>query len=465
MDQHLTLPAPPTISRTRQHQPRPQRHRWVDQGLAARGEPLRKLVQWVTQAVGKIEQHEGARQRARRPADQVNHLARLDALVCNLAYAVLEPPPTGRLALRMGSPRGGMTRYENRAFGPKPLRQLINQLDAADFLSRKYSTLRGEVSSIAPSAWFAEKVREHGVSLSDFGRDPNEEVILLSRNMRSTTPTGERVTERDFLDYEETAETRRCREEMRRLNAFLAAADIGFVDDELEPRVNPFDRALRRRFVIRPGQPERFDQSGRLFGGFWLQLKSARRQGIRINGEPVADLDFGSMFTRLAYGRLGAKPPRGDLYAVAGAEGYRSGIKLAMNTFLFDTHMRRSKWPKEMGVGVGTDVDALDPSSPAAAFDHRLPAGWTVGRTRKAILKRHPKLGAAWGRGLGHELMFDESRVLLLALDRLMDKGVPALPMHDGLLVQRSKKRVARAVMAKAAREIAGISIPVEEKA
>src|SRR5262249_2914506 len=159
-----------------------------------------------------------------------------------------------------------------------------------------------------------------------------------------------------------------------------------FIEDGIEPRVNPYERTLRRHFVILPGQPPRFDQGGRLFGSFWLTLKSARRQHIRINGEPVADLDFATMFTRLAYGHLGQEPQEGDPYAIEGTAGYRSGVKLAMNTFLFDSHLRRSTWPKELGVGVGPDEEASNPSSRAAAFEARLPAGWSVGRARKAIL-------------------------------------------------------------------------------
>jgi hypothetical protein len=45
---------------------------------------------------------------------------------------------------------------------------------------------------------------------------------------------------------------------------------------------------------------QRFDLSGRLFGGFWQGLQRQRRSGIRIDGEPVATLDYSSMFARLA---------------------------------------------------------------------------------------------------------------------------------------------------------------------
>ena len=70
--------------------------------------------------------------------------------------------------------------------------------------------------------------------------------------------------------------------------------------------------------MIREGQPERFDQGGRLYGGFWQNLKSCRREHIRIEGEPITVLDYGSMFTRLAYYEVGTVPPEGDLYAIPG---------------------------------------------------------------------------------------------------------------------------------------------------
>src|SRR5690606_10748031 len=157
--------------------------------------------------------------------------------------------------------------------------------------------------------------------------------------------------------------------------------------DGAQPVVDPHERLLRRYYVLRVDQKEpRFDQSGRLFGGFWLNMRSDRRRRIRINGEPTVTLDYASMFTRLAYASLGETPPDGDRYAISGLGGYRSGVKMAMNAFLFDESLNRRTWPDEMGVGRGSDHDAaVDPHGNAAAFEAHLPDGWTVRRTREAI--------------------------------------------------------------------------------
>jgi hypothetical protein len=90
---------------------------------------------------------------------------------------------------------------------------------------------------------------------------------------------------------------------------------------------------------------------------------------------------------------------------------------------------------------------ALSGSSEAARCDARLPLGWSVRRTRKAILAMHPALKAAWGRHLGYSLMYKESEVLVAVLETLMERNIPALGLHDGLLVAQSKAEEASAVM------------------
>ena len=46
---------------------------------------------------------------------------------------------------------------------------------------------------------------------------------------------------------------------------------------------------------------ERWDHGGRLYGGFWQGLQRELRPGIRIEGQPVALLDYSSMYLQLLY--------------------------------------------------------------------------------------------------------------------------------------------------------------------
>jgi hypothetical protein len=290
--------------------PLPARHRWVRPWLSSNGDAVRHLVAETLAAADKFEAQHFPRTRARRPADRKNRQALVRTLVVNLAHASLSPPPSGRLAIRAGNAPKAKTRYDHPAFGKgvKPLLIVMHEAGLLDF--RLPVAMRGEVSSIAPTDAFAARVRELGIGLSDFSH--GEEVLVLTRKVGTrAAPSTDRV------DYEDTAETNALREEVRRVNAYLAAANIDFVQDGLQPHIDPHERGLKRRFVLlKADKRPRWDRGGRLFGdGFWINLESNRRSSIRIGAERVADLDYSSMFARLAYAHVGAVAPSGDLYA------------------------------------------------------------------------------------------------------------------------------------------------------
>ena len=115
-------------------------------------------------------------------------------------------------------------------------------------------------------------------------------------------------------------------------------------------------------FVIHEGDPlsQRFDLSGRLFGGFWQGLKRARRAGIRIDGEPVATIDYSSMFARLAYASKGVRPRKETCT--------RSPDSKATAT--------PSSWASAPCCSISMrDGSGRRPEEP----DQRLPRGWTLG--------------------------------------------------------------------------------------
>jgi hypothetical protein len=77
------------------------------------------------------------------------------------------------------------------------------------------------------------------VTLEDFGRQDNEEVIRLSRKREIGTWWDGRI-ERDWIDYTDTPETNAMREAMRRINAWLEQAAITFEGDGgRSPRQGP----------------------------------------------------------------------------------------------------------------------------------------------------------------------------------------------------------------------------------
>src|SRR6185312_16386597 len=152
-------------------------------------------------------------------------------------------------------------------------------------------------------------------------------------------------------------------------------------------------------------------------------------------------------FINLAYIAAGREPldPEIDPYAVAGLteRRWRDGVKKVALAMLF------RKGPL-----------ARLPRDAKGNLPNRVRAA----RVRDAILQAHPDLGKIFGTNIGLSLMFTESQILIAALLRLIDRRIPALPMHDGLMVAESQRFEAMEAMAMASEEITGRSLTVIPK-
>ncbi len=418
----------------------PVRHRWMDRWLGAKGPALLGLTHEVGTAFDAFDARPGVRVRRRKPEHEVTHRTLIETITANLAYTVISPPETGRLSVLTGNAVRRVARYNGPVVGAA-LRDHCWRFAELGLADHHTSTIRREASSIAPTNAFAAAVTRHGVTLTDFGRRPGEEVIRLT--CKEPDPHRPEGGLRESLPYEDTPETDEMRATVRRINSHIEGADIAFLEDGGDP-VDPNNRVMRRHFLqLNAAETPRFDLGGRLYGGFWQNLERGRRSQIRLNGEAVAVLDFASMFPRLAYARAGVTPPAGDLYAIPGLEDHRDAVKLLVNALLFDNYTR-STWPKEAKVGK--------------------PHGLRVPQMRRLILAKHPALRKLFGKRLGLGLMFDESRILIDVLDDLRSRDVPALGLHDGLFVPTSRAEEVRRIMEEAAEASTGIHLPVTVK-
>lgn len=413
-----------------------QRPPWFDKWLGAGSPTATCLVEEAVALVAQLEHQTGARQRRRRPDDEANHRTIVEAIVSNLAYAVLLPHETGRLAVLTGKARRPRTRYDHPAFGDT-FATVLQSLERIGWLIVHESPGMGEASTIAPTACFSVKVGASGIALGDFQRDVGETVVLSRKEQKGTVG----APSRELVDYPETPVTTALRGQMESVNAFLSGADITMLDDGFGA-VDTFKRQQRRCFTSpRDDHHISHDRGGRMFGGWWSNLPKLRRGSIRIEGEPVTNLDYSSMFVRLAYARMGIEPPGGDLYAIPGFVGHRRAAKLIVNCLMFDEH-ERCRWPK------------------VSAQDEAMPPGLTMPQARAAILAHHPELHRCFGIGLGHELMFTESTILMEVLLELKARRIVGLGLHDGLLIPGSRAVEVKALMEDVSRQITSHTIP-----
>jgi hypothetical protein len=270
--------------------------------------------------------------------------------------------------------------------------------------------------------------RSKSLTLADFGTDASQESVVLKvkSNEDGKRPKG------DHQEYNDTAFTVRRREQMRLINESLQRASIEFKGVP----VRSGDRLLKSYFN------DSFYRGGRLFGGLWQNMSKNERHQITINGKNLVEIDLKTCNLRLAYAYLGESMEShisGDAYdlGVRGSFVKRNGSKKVMNAMIY-SDKRLTKFPE------GARAECNAPRS--IKFEH----------VEQLIYDRHPLLKPIFYGGVGMNLMFLESEILVSALLKLISQGIVALPIHDCVLVESHYQKAAEEALMDAFLEVSG---------
>jgi hypothetical protein len=218
----------------------------------------------------------------------------------------------------------------------------------------------------------------------------------------------------DLIDYRDTRDILRIKRALAQANESLASLRIEIPNVEWRGRhmlidgsyVLPIPGNGLRRIFSRGS----WSLHGRAYGWFQAIPKTAR-PNLRINGEPVAEADYGSLHASILYNEAGIKFT-GDAYEVAGFD--RAEIKLGFNIALNAKNTRAA---------VAALADHLDTGRRRAAD------------IITAIQHRHKSIERQFCADTGVRLMRIDSELILDALRGMNDAGDPALPIHDALVV------------------------------
>jgi hypothetical protein len=392
------------------------------------------VVAIVDEAIGQVlalEGRLGLRRRQRRKADLLTLQATVGAVVCDLIHRELTEPGAW-VAIPLSKQKlGGKHRARAAALGaslPKVLENLGSSRTCVIEMRKGNRSPfgQGRQTVIRRGPWLLEQMRLRQVAIGHLTRDPK--VLPDPLVVRAKKVAGKKGLK---CTVEDTEATRLLRVQMDRINSSLIAADLTSPSGTEE-------RLLRRIF-----NNESIEQGGRLYGGFWQALRKVERRWIRIDGEPIVALDFGQMAVRIAYSFAKQMPPAGDLYRVPRFETRREGIKAVLNALLSAPQV---------------------PSRFPAGTRSKFHGSTRIGDVVAAIRLAHPALAPMFGTSVCHQIFFVESNILVLALLRLMDSGVVALPIHDCVLVASSAKGIAREVMLQVFHETTGFEGIVEEE-
>lgn len=418
---------------------------WLTTAPHPQGQPLATLVLALAPRLPKARADAAQRQ-----------LAVLSCLLANIIAAIatcpLAPPA---IAVPQGKLKA--TRYENAVVTGRQLKPTVDALEAAGMIVRSPPIFKQARTTVQPTARLVELIATHHVTATSIMRLPGEEVILLrQRKARSASEnddddgasepfTASTNQVGSLIDYpDDCPEANALRTALRRYNEFLLKSDIRVMGIDNPPPPKPFKR------IFATSGPIQFNLHGRLYagqvGGWHQGLPKAQRNLVRISGEIIVEIDWQSLHLRLAYVEAQCSPPNGDLYAIPGLEPYRPALKIVCSAML----------------SISGELTKLPPSVREASPD--LPKQWTARRIAQAVKQHHAPIAHLFGKDRGIAYMNKDAGMLLRVLTRLMDRGLPALPLHDAILVQQSAKDIAIATMQEASRELLGVELPVSLK-
>lgn len=233
-----------------------------------------------------------------------------------------------------------------------------------------------------------------------------------------------------FIEFEHTAETLAMEFRLHRYNSFISlktCLNLFVPDNEMAALVDqgnpdydefgepnsaspPMDlvsgKNLHRVFNYR-----RFDHGGRFYGGFWQNVPKEYRRFITINGMPTVEVDFSNMQLAMLYARI-EQQLEGDAYDIDGfGREFRPLVKTATLKM------------------INAQGGIQSPRKSA------LPKGVSWKDLREAILVKHKPIAEFFGSGEGIRLQRLDSDIAEDVMIRMMDRGIPVLPIHDSFIV------------------------------
>ncbi|EKF16855.1 hypothetical protein NA2_20911 [Nitratireductor pacificus pht-3B] len=411
---------------------------FLDAWLTAEGHALRSVAEHLFVAIQPAPK---GRVRSPRRDGMERKRFVVQNIAANLAHLALSPSHMPGNVLAISTAKTKPTRYERADYPRRILGETLKELEAAGFLIPHVYRFKQTTTTVEPTARFRGLLKCHGVRLADIGRDAGGETILLrARQPQEGRGDGHRYrpAPKRLVQYADTEETMRLRAEVETVNEMLNAAGITYDGEPVGPI------RLYRSFLLRsPEDPIGFNLLGRIWAGFWQTLDSKLRHRITIGGENITDLDFSAMHPSMAYLKVTGRLPDGDPYDIPGLEKHRDGAKQAMASLLSRTGPMRLLAPK---------------------LKAKLPEGWTAKRLVQAAGSRHPVIAHLFGSDCGVELMALESRILMAVLLDLAARGIPSLPLHDGIQTRVSDKEQALEAMRTVSEQILGVALTVGEK-
>lgn len=232
---------------------------------------------------------------------------------------------------------------------------------------------------------------------------PIEEVII------------KRDENKNNVDYEDDKITNQMRESLQKYNTLLKQTDINTDAVDLRfHKCDPTSITVKRIF-------DKDDNGGRFYNGFWENMPETERLKLKINNEEVCELDYSSFHPTIAYA-LKEIQLEGDPYTIDGCD--RNEVKKAL-LLLFNCKSRKHAIHTIRSEGI-KNVEYLVQK---------------IEEKHKAISENF------YDPWFGMHLQSNDSLIAEFIINKLTERGIACLPIHDSFIVAKKYEKELQALM------------------
>ena len=356
----------------------------------------------------------------------------------------------------------------------------IGLLDHHNFHhDRVYGGKNSKTSRYRPSNKLQDRFSKLQDLVFDINFNEEREVIVLSDF--ETDESGQAIKTKDgkkkrlLIDYEDDDHPLigPWRLRLNKYNELLAQShiDISSLEKSYVERITK-DGKLQRvpigrsnQWVKRVFSRNSWEMNGRFYGGWWQQVSESYRKDIMIDGSPTVEIDYKGMHVAMLAAECGVvMDDEYDWYTldevmVAGLDkaSQRKALKLLVLTAINAAN-------KETAFKAYQSKRTASKDEKTGLYEFPRLKKSQLNLLLSSFIEKHPFLanGICSDRGIG--LMFMDSQITEIIINKFVEQNEPVLTVHDSYIVKEAKADFLQQTMAEATQLIVSSRLPAEHE-
>jgi hypothetical protein len=335
-------------------------------------------------------------------------------------------------------------RYGKLKLGYKPMIKVLDGLAKKKYIEQHIGWLdrnRGigrNTKIIATKKLIQKIVKEHKIKKSHIQRCRNQECLILKKKI-----IVDEKKKNVEVGYTDTKNTKLMRSGLLEYNNLLHRSHIYIPNYSGEIKVNFEDESTK--FVRRIFNNGSWTNGGRFYSGWWQRIKSADRKYIRINNNPVVEIDFSGLHIVLLYSmvkidywnKIGKDPYDLSGYGYKMNDRLRNFLKLIL---LVSINVKKGKKKdtsqatKAVREEIRTNEDLEWIKS---TYDNN-----KIEQIINDFADYHKDIKKYFYSGLGLNLQYIDSQIASLLINHFTRLDIPILCVHDSFVIEWNKDKL-----------------------